>query len=472
MYKSNLCQHEKDNYSNLAYNLLSPKSNQKTKKKQFLNSNAPKFKPINLYSTYMSPPQNDKNFSVKNITSPDDKLKQDLMNKFSNYQKNCDDKMLKSPNSNNSDLLTIASLTTQQSTTSILSNNANTSTYMPTAFQPMINNYTIYQFPNQKYNYSNANYPKINYFYPVTNTPFLNGNYSSMQMKYNNMQQGTMTYKQNKNNKNMGSNANNNTKFKKKSFGNNMKTKASNTEKKDVSNFNSNNSIKSGNESEKSNSNSSSNNTMSSKASVSNNNINSKDNVDNKNEKINNNNGGANPRKKYYNKFNSPKENNIANENTVILTIKIKVGPNDFRTFNLKKYDDLFISLEKFFDLNKIKQDLVKPIVTKIFAALNKIFWLLNNKIGKYDLDYLNSLQKLWEKNNGKIPKRKEENGEIKTKDINENDKKTKESSDKSTISSSDSTDENKNHKKILSNSFQNMDTLSEDEKRNSVHSI
>ena len=62
------------------------------------------------------------------------------------------------------------------------------------------------------------------------------------------------------------------------------------------------------------------------------------------------------PRKQYYNKFNSPKENNTTNKNIVILTLKIKVAPNDFRAFSLKKYDDLFISLEKFFGLNKIEQ--------------------------------------------------------------------------------------------------------------------
>jgi len=86
MYKHK--KQEKKNYpSGKSYNLLSPPTNPKTKNKQFLNSNLPKFKPINLYSTFLSPPQNDKNFSVKNVISPDDKLNQDLLNKFSNYQK-------------------------------------------------------------------------------------------------------------------------------------------------------------------------------------------------------------------------------------------------------------------------------------------------------------------------------------------------------------------------------------------------
>ena len=98
--------------------------------------------------------------------------------------------------------------------------------------------------------------------------------------------------------------------------------------KEDINNFNSNNS---------SNSNSDkSNKTGSSKSS---NKI--------KKGKINGNSSSNLPRKKYFNKFNSAKEN-ITNENTVILTLKIKVAKNDYRIFNLKKYDDLFISLEKY----------------------------------------------------------------------------------------------------------------------------
>ena len=89
--------------------------------------------------------------------------------------------------------------------------------------------------------------------------------------------------------------------------------------------------------------------------------------------------------------FNSPKENNIRKQNTVILIIKIKIAPNDFREFDLKKYMMIY-----FF----VKQNLVKPIVSKIFLALNKIFLALNNKIDKFNLDYLNSLYRLWIKNN------------------------------------------------------------------------
>ena len=140
----------------------------------------------------------------------------------------------------------------------------------------------------------------------------------------------------------------------------------------------------------------------------------------------------------YYNKFNNSKEN-FLNENTIILTVKIKVGKNDIRSFNLKKYDDLFVSLEKFVNINKINQELVKPLVTKIFKTLNKIFWLINNKIGIYDQEYLGSLYRLWIKNNKQIPK------------------SNKNQSDKSTNDSSNESNDN-SPEKIKSNSFQNTD--------------
>jgi hypothetical protein len=119
----------------------------------------------------------------------------------------------------------------------------------------------------------------------------------------------------------------------------------------------------------------------------------------------------------FYNKFNSLKD--YTSENTVILTLKIKVSKNDYRIFNLKKYDDLFISLQKFFDLNQIKPTLIKPIVTKILLSLNKIFWVLNTKIGNYDQEYLSSLYKLWLKNGKKIPINNNINDSISSNDSN-----------------------------------------------------
>jgi hypothetical protein len=297
-------------------------------------------------------------------------------------------------------------------------------------------------------------------FYNMNNNMFINGNYPNVNMSCLKGNQVLANQNKNKMSQNSKKNVNKFSKFPGKNNNNINKNNINNGEKEkiNVSNFDSNNSSKSKSSSNKTNSDSCK---ISSSNNSNSNNSNAQCSSQNLSMKSKNSKNYGNPqKKKYFNKFNSSKENST-NENTVILTLKIKVAKDDFRVFNLKKYDDLFISLEKFFDLNKIEQSLVKPIVTKIFTALNKVFWLLNNKIGIYDQEYLNSLYKLWQKNNGNIPKRN---------DIEKNN--SKENSDNSTISSSDSTDENKKHKKLLSNSFQNVDNLSDDEKQNTANSI
>ena len=214
MNKANLFskQEKKSFISGKAYNFLSPPLILKPRPKQFLNGNNTRYQPISLNSAYLSPPQNDKNLSVKDICSPVDKLSQDLLNKFSNYQENLKGKMFQSPNTRNSELF--VSFSTKQSE-SILSNKTSTSSFNPTTFQPYINNYTICQFPNHRYNYSMSNYPQMNCFYGNNHNPFLNVNYSNMNMKYNNSQSTIISQKNN--NQNMNYNKTNNNKYKKKS---------------------------------------------------------------------------------------------------------------------------------------------------------------------------------------------------------------------------------------------------------------
>ena len=100
-----------------------------------------------------------------------------------------------------------------------------------------------------------------------------------------------------------------------------------------------------------------------------------------------------------------------------------------------------------FIFINKIKQELVKPLVSIIFNALEKIYCVCNYII-LYDREYLNSLYKLWIKNNKTIQKIK-----------------NSENSDKSITSSFNSSNE------IKSNSFDG--NISDEEKsKNSINSI
>ena len=409
MYKSNIFHQKEEIYNfptNKAYNYFSPPYNSKYKTKAYynanINNNILKYRPINLYSSCFSPFQNEKNLSVKNMNSPDYKVTQNLYSKFSYNQRGTNSKIIGSPNTTNSDLCTVASLTSQKSNESLISNNTNTSIFMPNSF-PQCNLEKNEFNIGHRYNYSMIN-PNMNFYNnKINNNIFINGNNTKTNLNFFKGKEGFIAKEQNINKLN----------------------------KDNITNFNSNNSSNS----DKSNSNNS--------CKKSNSNNSNKSNLLKKGKVYNN------QRKKYFNKFSSSKENST-NDNTVILTLKIKVAKNDFRIFNLKKYDDLFISLEKFFDLNKIDQSLVKPIVNKIFAALNKVFWLLNNKIGNYDKKYLTSLYNLWKKNDENLPKRK---------------KSKENSNNNSTISSSDSSDNIKNKEKLTSNSFQDMNNLSEDDK-------
>ena len=348
MYKSSYQKQDKNNFtSGRNFNFLSPPSNQNSRQNPFYNSNMPKVKPVNLYSKYLSPNQNDKNFSVKNVSSPDDKLNQDLLNKFSNYQKNESGKMLRSPTSNNSDLLTMDTMT-QRSNESFISNiNGNNMNFIP-----MPNNFTLCQFPNHRYNYSMTTFTQMspmNYFYPQNNNTFLNGNYNmNMNLKYcnSNIKQSTpnIIYKKNKNNQDNTISKITNNKYKINNHIKNNKSNSNNSEdeKIDVSNFNSNNSIKSGkseksrkssksNKTNKSNSNSNQTNKTSSI-----NNMTSTDSINGKSEKMlkyANNKGGN----KHYNKFNPPKENNTINENILRHLIN--------RKFSSKWFDIIFTQL-------------------------------------------------------------------------------------------------------------------------------
>lgn len=151
--------------------------------------------------------------------------------------------------------------------------------------------------------------------------------------------------------------------------------------------------------------------------------------------------------RKSKNKFDANNKDNENEKNIVILILVVKIGKNDKRLFYLKKFDNLFEKFQQFIDMNKINQKLTKPLISKIFRALDYVFTVLNNKIGKYDIKYLRSLHNLWLKNNKEIPK-------------NFSDKSTTNSSHSSHLSSDSS------YEDIKSKSCQNSDGNSSDEKR------
>lgn len=109
-------------------------------------------------------------------------------------------------------------------------------------------------------------------------------------------------------------------------------------------------------------------------------------------------------KKKLRNKFDipEPKHRNSLNlntkcnlnllslkENTIVLSIKVKVSANETATFQLRKYDDLFITVKLFCEINHIKEELIKPIIIKSLQALNQIYTVMNTPLSDGDISQL-----------------------------------------------------------------------------------
>ena len=415
-----------------------PNPSQKYNKKMISNN-----MPVSIYNSYLSPDQSTKDYSVKFGNKFKGQLNMNKALTVSPFQQSINNKVFSSNNLTNSysDLCTSASFSSQKSSESFYSNNnTNISQFVQNNVFLVPTNLNIYQSPRKLAS-------SMNYGIDLNKNIFYNKNLSSKALSSI------------KNNNNNLINQKTNQNFVSLNFNNN------NTLNKDnkITNFNINNNLNINNKinNETSYFNCQKSIDFSDKKIIINdekvdieslngnnlNNINGLQKANSSETNINVENRNGKKTKNHYNKFNTTKENNM-NENTVILTLKIKVAKNDYRIFNLKKYDDLFVSLEKFVDINKIRQELVKPLVTKIFHTLNKIFWLFNNKIGIYDQEYLNSLYKLWIKNNQEMPKTRNKNH-----------------SDKSTTSSSESSSNN-SFKDIKSNSYQNTDNNSSDDRK------
>ena len=84
----------------------------------------------------------------------------------------------------------------------------------------------------------------------------------------------------------------------------------------------------------------------------------------------------------------------IIQENTVVLSINVKISPTRIVSFKLKKYDDLFLTVKLFCEINKIREELIKPIIIKSLEAMNKVYIVMNSKIAQNDIDQLLRIKK------------------------------------------------------------------------------
>ena len=88
-----------------------------------------------------------------------------------------------------------------------------------------------------------------------------------------------------------------------------------------------------------------------------------------------------------YNKYNSINQDlnqfwiNPIAENTEILNVNVKISANKSAVFKLRRFDDLFLTVKLFCEINSIDEKLMKPIIIKALCALNNIYQVINAKL-------------------------------------------------------------------------------------------
>ena len=96
------------------------------------------------------------------------------------------------------------------------------------------------------------------------------------------------------------------------------------------------------------------------------------------------------------NKFNTKFKDYFAKfENTEVLRVKIKVRKNEYKIFSVRKYDNIFITLETFFKINHISIFLLRPIAISIFNAMSRISAIFNYTLSQKDITYINQLNNI-----------------------------------------------------------------------------
>ena len=109
------------------------------------------------------------------------------------------------------------------------------------------------------------------------------------------------------------------------------------------------------------------------------------------------NNVGAN--NEPYNKFNSM-NNELINpsinpfiENTEILQVNVKISKDKYVLFKLRRFDDLFLTVKLFCEINSIEERLIKPIITKALCTLNSIYQIYNTQLDSNNIKILQMIK-------------------------------------------------------------------------------
>ena len=84
---------------------------------------------------------------------------------------------------------------------------------------------------------------------------------------------------------------------------------------------------------------------------------------------------------------------NPAFENTVILCVKVKISENNTAIFKLKRFDDIFLTIQYFCEINNLDEKYIKPLIIKSLCAINTIYKVMNCEIDQNNLQVLKEVK-------------------------------------------------------------------------------
>ena len=84
---------------------------------------------------------------------------------------------------------------------------------------------------------------------------------------------------------------------------------------------------------------------------------------------------------------------NPAFENTEILNVKVKIGENNYAYFKLKRFDDIFMTIQYFCEINNLDEKLIKPLIIKSLCAINTIYQVMNSKVNEDNMKVLQEIK-------------------------------------------------------------------------------
>ena len=82
-------------------------------------------------------------------------------------------------------------------------------------------------------------------------------------------------------------------------------------------------------------------------------------------------------------------------DNTEILEVNVKIDKDKYVIFKLRRFDDLFLTVKLFCEINSIEEYFIKPIITKTLCTLNSIYQIYNSQLDSKNIKLLQMLKAL-----------------------------------------------------------------------------